>query len=568
MEPLPGYPNNINTNKDNMSSKNMSRKKPGRKPNPSSHALRRVQNRVAQRVFRERKQQHVVELEESTDALREECNQLMKENKALYSGIGALGNEGRHLKGLMMSLQLVCLMNNIQIPDHAPYLYEDYLSDTLSNSQESLELISSYKKAMDLHKLQVIPNKVDQKPKTPTTTMSMSKTNGQYVSTGTLLVDQNGVRNVIGNRVSTPPSVPFGSSTIQLQSFQQKEQQHLSFTPAAPSPSSPTPMSLLSYMETDSISNKDDDVRGTNENEDDIQKKINEEKGNNPDEEEEDFQSTPFSKKPIALTEGTLPSFDLVKFQTMRLQLQLQLVCSKVNHKPFKLDPTTLQLKIPHDLRIDLIPISGMRDRMIIFQDNYDLDDCIRCLLDGMVYKHGGDPSKATSWNFPVEFYEKYWFLNHDYSAEEIKKRWPDLNKDTLENLLFQISIVDSELSSSSQHSFSHKNNNNNDSAPLLPEDLPALSFFNCSNNFTSSDKQQQHHYPASLSSEESSSDCLSLREQGETFPTGLIQNTISDINLGKVTKSITIPAENDDYGIPWRTELLTSNCNYIGMYY
>src|SRR3989337_2704205 len=35
------------------------RKKPGRKPNPASPALRKAQNRAAQRAFRERKEQHL-----------------------------------------------------------------------------------------------------------------------------------------------------------------------------------------------------------------------------------------------------------------------------------------------------------------------------------------------------------------------------------------------------------------------------------------------------------------------------------------------------------------------------
>ncbi|CAO3643090.1 unnamed protein product [Cunninghamella echinulata] len=39
------------------------KKKPGRKPNPASPQLRKIQNRAAQRAFRERKEKHIKELE-------------------------------------------------------------------------------------------------------------------------------------------------------------------------------------------------------------------------------------------------------------------------------------------------------------------------------------------------------------------------------------------------------------------------------------------------------------------------------------------------------------------------
>ena len=60
-------------------------------------------------------------------------------------------------------------------------------------------------------------------------------------------------------------------------------------------------------------------------------------------EKRESSKSPSFKKKSIALSEGTLPLFDLAKFQTMRLQLQLQAVCGKLGSN-FKLTPTKLQV--------------------------------------------------------------------------------------------------------------------------------------------------------------------------------------------------------------------------------
>jgi hypothetical protein len=64
-----------------------------------------------------------------------------------------------------------------------------------------------------------------------------------------------------------------------------------------------------------------------------------------------------------------------------------------------------------------------MRDRMIIFRDQFDLDDCFRLLLGGSVF-HGGDPAVAGSWELCPEFFEKYWFLTIDYNLRRYTNEW------------------------------------------------------------------------------------------------------------------------------------------------
>src|ERR1700726_4071280 len=46
------------------------RRKPGRKPMPTSAAARKAQNREAQRAFRERKERHLKDLEDTVKKLR------------------------------------------------------------------------------------------------------------------------------------------------------------------------------------------------------------------------------------------------------------------------------------------------------------------------------------------------------------------------------------------------------------------------------------------------------------------------------------------------------------------
>jgi hypothetical protein len=60
---------------------------------------------------------------------------------------------------------------------------------------------------------------------------------------------------------------------------------------------------------------------------------------------------------------------------------------------------------------------------MILFRDQFDLDDCFRCLLSGSVF-HGGDPAIAGNWQLPAEFFEKYWFLTIDYNLRRCTNEW------------------------------------------------------------------------------------------------------------------------------------------------
>lgn len=76
-----------------------------------------------------------------------------------------------------------------------------------------------------------------------------------------------------------------------------------------------------------------------------------------------------------------------------------------------------------------------MRDRMILFRDQFDLDDCFRCLLGHSVF-HGGDPAVAANWQLPPEFFEKYWFLTIDYDLRRTTNHWRRLQG--LDELNFQ----------------------------------------------------------------------------------------------------------------------------------
>lgn len=149
------------------------RKKPGRKPNPASPALRKAQNRAAQRAFRERKERHLRELEASLKQVREQRDKLSHENEQLKSENDILKSENWYLKGIVLSLQLVCFQHNLTIPQHGPHINEQ----TLAVMAQSIpEPIASY---LDANSKSKLPN--------------FSRSSYRYDSTGSIVITENGI---------------------------------------------------------------------------------------------------------------------------------------------------------------------------------------------------------------------------------------------------------------------------------------------------------------------------------------------------------------------------------------
>ncbi|KAI7876255.1 hypothetical protein K492DRAFT_151915 [Lichtheimia hyalospora FSU 10163] len=342
------------------------RKKPGRKPNPASPALRKAQNRAAQRAFRERKEKHLRELETTIKQVRNERDQLLGENDQLKNDNDILKCENWYLKGIVLSLQLVCLQHNLTIPQHGPHINDQTLSVL---AQSIPEPISSY---MDVNSKSQIPsfNKTASKQQ-----------RDRYVSSSTIVLTEEGAKSMASNqhhhqrrRSSTPANLPDLTPVDEpvhhnhpYASAAAQTQQPSSRPPSSSSPSTHVP-------------------------------------------------------RPVMLSDEALTS-NLAAIQALRLRLRLQAACVRMSSLPFAIQPTLLQLTIPHDPRIDLIPTPSMRDRMILFRDQFSLDDCFRCLLSGSVF-HGGDPAIAGNWQLPPEFFEKYWFLTIDFSLHRMTNQW------------------------------------------------------------------------------------------------------------------------------------------------
>jgi hypothetical protein len=87
----------------------------------------RAQNRAAQRAFRERKERHLKDLEGTIHNLRQQRSQLTKELNSTKENLEAFRAENWYLKGVLLTLQFVCLQKHMSIPQHTPYLGEDTL---------------------------------------------------------------------------------------------------------------------------------------------------------------------------------------------------------------------------------------------------------------------------------------------------------------------------------------------------------------------------------------------------------------------------------------------------------
>ncbi|KAI9301308.1 hypothetical protein BJ944DRAFT_243396 [Cunninghamella echinulata] len=411
-----------NNNSNNAGQPIKIRKKPGRKPNPASPSLRKAQNRAAQRAFRERKERHMRELETAIKQIREQRDKLFIENEQLKSDSEILRSENWYLKGIVLSLQLVCYQHKLAIPQHGPFINDQALSVMALSTPEP---IAAY---MNVNANSKLP--------TPTQLNGYRhsiKQRDRYLSSGSILVTKDDVsqQRLFPSLKSMPPlqsSQPSPSSSVANE---------IGFS--APSPSSMSTSSssthhqpiLLQQQQQQQYHHhqqqQQQQQQKENEMNDDDQNTIN-----MPSLSPVEKSSTDINMPTIPLpSSSSIPrppqsesiTSNLAAIQTLRLRLRLQSACARMDSVPFSIQPTLLQLTIPHDPRIDLIPTAHMRDRMILFREQFDLDDCFKCLLSSSVF-HGGDPAEAGNWQLPKEFFEKYWFLTIDYTLRRTTNRW------------------------------------------------------------------------------------------------------------------------------------------------
>lgn len=358
------------------------RKKPGRKPNPASPALRKAQNRAAQRAFRERKERHLRDLETTIKSLREKHHAATKELQTTQAMLDSFRVENWYLKGVVLTLQFVCMHHHILIPSHSPYLSEEALSEMAHSSPHAIE---SYVNAYTL-------NNVNLKP-----AMASHFANNAYTSNNSMDGTQR-------------------DEDMQYEEHKRNTTQE----PATPSPSPPSSESIIIKHED----SEDEDGTSFQQQQHQQQPVMFQPSPQQPKEanpwqqQQQQHQQSPAPQESLLEEPRSLSAI-----QKLRLQLRCQsrMVMSGCPKSAARLQPTLLQLAIPHDSRIDLIPAPHMRDRMIIFRDQMDYDRCFSLLLNGAV-QHGEDPTLAQNWELPPEFFSEFWYLTIDYDLSRTNK--------------------------------------------------------------------------------------------------------------------------------------------------
>ncbi|KAK4511791.1 uncharacterized protein ATC70_003790 [Mucor velutinosus] len=409
------------------------RKKPGRKPNPASPALRKAQNRAAQRAFRERKERHMKDLESNIKGIKDHRDRLLQENEKMSSENEILKAENWYLKGIVLSLQLVCLQHNLVIPQHCPHVNDETLSVLAQSIPES---ISSYLNVNSRNKLQISQKLMNESPELsnlhlqsqqplpqqplPQQPLPQQQQQQQQqpfphqFPSGSLIITQDGVHKV-------PNKHGNGSPHQQQHSNSWYHQQ--SNGNGAPSIQPQHPYGASNMYGSPNSAHTSDEFNNLPPLSP-MSSSAMTDRSDNASKNKFSAENSRELPRPSIVAAPSEPiTSNLAAIQTLRLRLRLQSACVRMQSIPFAIQPTLLQLTIPHDPRIDLIPTPHMRDRMILYRDQFDLDDCFRCLLSGSVF-HGGDPAVAGNWQLPEEFFKKYWFLTIDYNLRRYTNEW------------------------------------------------------------------------------------------------------------------------------------------------
>lgn len=407
------------------------RKKPGRKPNPASPALRKAQNRAAQRAFRERKERHLKDLEGTIRQLREQRNSAVKELNQTKSKMDAYRAENWYLKGVVLTLQFVCLHHNIHIPTHSPYLTEEALSEMAKTTPHAIEAyVNAYtrnninlKPTMAAHFANSPANDKDS-PEQP----AYNDADDEDEQDDTEMMDESSQQD------QDDPDDEYGEQKTSDANYRR----HSSL-------SSDTPYHVKLEEEEDDET-MTQWIKQHNENKrlrDQAKKDKEEKEANKPKKDDGTSTEENGGSGGGGGDDDEQPNPSSISaIQRIRLQLRVQSTISNIGKSSARLQPTILQLAIPHDPRIDLVPTPHMRDRMIIFRDQMDYDRCFAMLLNGALY-HGGDPTMSASWELPAEFFSEFWYLaiNYDVNRTNTWRRLKGLpeigvttNKETAKN--------------------------------------------------------------------------------------------------------------------------------------
>ncbi|KZO93227.1 hypothetical protein CALVIDRAFT_546726 [Calocera viscosa TUFC12733] len=389
--------------------------KPGRKQNPDAQQQRRIQNRVAQREFRLRKQQRIRDLEARVEMLSAGQGQGFEQMRNI---LRALMAENHHLRGIIRQLSEFmaegvggCLPKM----GYTKESFEEFVNR--GETDTSFYAFDAYKKSRsggqtasatgNLQQLSTIlpeagegPNKKRKRASTDTpeeAATTNTSSNSPPIASN-LTYTTNGVGSP--NALQTFSALLDGSYSGQNYSAPQGMQN-------GPMRSQTVPQ----YgMQAEPMVPRNPNIFGAFNGYDAYNL------APAPQQQQEAMmqlaRDTAENTMLISNVENAIEAANPRQLEAGKL-IKYHLSNYRNNHNyclPTSLRPTLVQRTIPHDPIIDGIPAPVMRDRMILLKGRYNIVDCMHEFLKGTTI-HGDDVLAHTNWEVSESWLKTYGFL-------------------------------------------------------------------------------------------------------------------------------------------------------------
>ncbi|KAG0365427.1 hypothetical protein BGZ54_006537 [Gamsiella multidivaricata] len=454
---------------------NKIRKKPGRKPNPASPAVRKEQNRAAQRAFRDRKERHLQEMETTIRELRETNSQITQRSQQdaqqFKAALEALQSENYYLRQVVFSFETalskgghVTMLHEVKAELYHRH-YEKHITKKPAGTTSSARNLQPPSPTIPSI---FLPN--GNVPLQLNLEKASQRTQGQILGQAALssalwdaFEDSRddtifSVNDSILSRSTSPLSLAHSTNGKLVKSITAYEPMSVPrpfFTETGAYLAKRTeytkngtvfdelqsslfpPGTLQSIVHTGLATPLEivNDISLLDQLHD---RRPLRDPVISPGQAAITFSASPIDSWASAPT-SILDDEDSNEFQiasitlglddglkqdvipSVRLQLEIQVLASAPPAVDPNIDPKIYAL--PHDLRIDLIPCPRLRAQMILHQKRFDVDEMCHLLLNGAICH--GHPLDPTSWELPEPFFDRYGFLLGEELLELRNKVWP-----------------------------------------------------------------------------------------------------------------------------------------------
>ncbi|CAJ0834329.1 11304_t:CDS:2 [Entrophospora sp. SA101] len=374
------------------------------KPNPASPALRKAQNRAAQRAFRERKERHLHELENTIKLLRDDQYQA-------NILINHLQQENSYFKKL--SLVFECTLNNIHgngiatdeikkaISTNPDYSFDKAITTTTTPGESLLTSslsTSDINNGQQQHISLSLSLDVSQRP-LPLLNINSNNNNKTNLINKSIKPEITKLTNNMKNGSSE--MIPRTNTSIILSPD--------SFGNLCSTTTTNSCLLPQDYLTT-TATNDHMVIPDYNKSFINIPPQIN----NNDNVNNNDaFLNFNVNDTNNSILVNDSNNSSIKKQQLLRLAEKVGAkdlttpIIPKLKHPLSK--EQIRYLNMEHDSRIDMIPCLHLRSRMIQHSTKYDLYELCEILINKA--KCHGDPLDTDSWELPDEIFQKYSYL-------------------------------------------------------------------------------------------------------------------------------------------------------------